>query len=65
MVRDLGQRRREQRVVLEAGAAAPFVEKLALEIGKPEPDRAARLNRQVLEQERLAMREVQAAQRVE
>jgi hypothetical protein len=38
---DLGQRRCEQRVVLEAVAAAPLVEKLALEIFEPEPDRAA------------------------
>ena len=61
---DLAQRGREQRVVLEAVAAAPLVEELALEIAEREADAPAGLNRQVLEEERLAVRAVQAPERV-
>ena len=61
---ELAQGRREQRVVLEAVAAAPLVEELALEIAEREADAPAGLNRQVLEEERLAVRAVQAPERV-
>ena len=59
------QRRREQGVVLEALAAAPLISELALDVGDFGADRAAGLNRQVLEEERFAMREVQTAQRLQ
>jgi len=61
---DLAQRRGEQAVVLEAVAAAPFVEKLPLQIADRERNPAARLNGEVVEQERLVVRAVQALQRV-
>jgi hypothetical protein len=62
---DLAERGGEQRVVLEAVAAAPFVEKLPLEIGEAEPNRTAQLNRDVLEEKRLAMREMQPPKRLQ
>ena len=61
----VAQRGGEQRVVLEAIAAASGVQELALQVGKREADAGPRLNRQVLEQERFAVRPVQPAQRVD
>jgi len=51
--------------VLETVAAAPLVQKLALEIGQRQADAAPGLDRQVLEEKGLAVREVQAAKRVD
>ena len=62
---DLAQDLREQRVLLEAVAAAPLVKKLPFEIAKSQADLAAGLNRQVLEEERLAVREMEPAQRLD
>src|ERR1041384_7572275 len=55
---DVAERRGEEGVVLEAVAAAPLVEELALEIVEADADSAAGLDREVLEQERLAVRAV-------
>ncbi len=49
--------------MLEAVSAAPVVKKLALEIGERETDPSPGLNREILEEECLAMSEVQAANR--
>src|SRR5207237_10283645 len=62
---ELAQRRGKERVVLEAVAAASFVEKLALEIADGETDAASGLNREVLEEERLTVRAMQPPQRIE
>ncbi|HZT78013.1 MAG TPA: hypothetical protein VFA27_15270 [Vicinamibacterales bacterium] len=59
----LAQHGGEQRVVLEAVAAAALVEELPLEIVQREADRSAGLDREVLEQKRLAVCEVQSCER--
>src|SRR5258708_8444486 len=59
---DLAEDRGEQRVVFETIPAAPIVEEFAFQRLERESDDAAFLNRYVLEQERFAMRGVQAPQ---
>jgi hypothetical protein len=57
---DVVQHCREQRVVLKAVPAAALVEELSLDVLQRNADPTAGLNRQVLEQKRFAMRDVQA-----
>src|SRR5262245_23721719 len=55
----------KQGVVLEAVAAALLVDEFSLDVSERNADAAARLNRKVFEQKRLAMQRVQAAKRLD
>src|SRR5262249_30494132 len=61
---EVAQGARKQGVVLEAVAAAALVDELALDRVERDADGAASLDRDIVEQKRLTMRDVQAAERL-